>query len=306
MTAGWVACSVRARAMCNRRLGRAAARSLAASPSLPEALNSLGRSPYRREINSAQTLAQAQHAVVGTAVWNVRVLAGWAPRDGATMLRMLAGAVEVANVIDRAQWLAGGRDTTAPYQLGRLATAWPRLSHAADPAALRRALVESPWGDPGGESPREVALALRAVLADRVIAAVPPARAWAQRFVALLVARELAGNRELPPAAQAAASRVLGPAAGARSLEQLRAQLPNAAAPALANATGADDLWRSEARWWSDVERDAAAMARGATPGPEVLVGTVALLAVDAWRVRGALEIAGRGGRPLEVFDAVA
>ena len=29
-------------------------------------------------------------------------------------------------------------------------------------------------------------------------------------------------------------------------------------------------------------------------------------MAVDAWRVRAALELAARGGGPLEVFDAVA
>ncbi len=39
---------------------------------------------------------------------------------------------------------------------------------------------------------------------------------------------------------------------------------------------------------------------------PDVLVGVAALMAADAWRVRAALELAARGGSPLEVFDAVA
>ena len=44
-----------------------------------------------------------------------------------------------------------------------------------------------------------------------------------------------------------------------------------------------------------------------ADPGPGTVVGVAGLLGVDAWRVRGALELAARGGgRLAEVFDAVA
>jgi hypothetical protein len=45
---------------------------------------------------------------------------------------------------------------------------------------------------------------------------------------------------------------------------------------------------------------------RHAGTGRGVLVGAVALLAVDAWRVRAALEVAARGGGPTEALDAVA
>lgn len=229
------------------------------------------------------------------------------------MLRVLSGAVEAANVVERAEAFAGGHDAGAPYDLGPLATAWPRLSRAGTPAELRRVLAASPWGDPGGESPREIALAVRLTVADRVIAAVPPARAWAAGWAALVVARELAARRELPPSARTAALRVLGPAASAAvTVSHLMAALPSPARRLL-GPSGApdgpqepDDLWRAEAGWWRVVEHDAAGLVRRATPGPEVLVGAVALLAVDAWRLRAALEIAARGGRGLEVFDAVA
>ncbi|MFD1276063.1 hypothetical protein ACFQ51_43580 [Streptomyces kaempferi] len=40
--------------------------------------------------------------------------------------------------------------------------------------------------------------------------------------------------------------------------------------------------------------------------GPSMVVGAVAELSVDAWRMRAALESAARGGRPGEVFDALA
>ena len=47
-------------------------------------------------------------------------------------------------------------------------------------------------------------------------------------------------------------------------------------------------------------------MARQGGADAKTLVGTVARLAVDAWRVRAALELAARGGRTVEDFDAVA
>ncbi|MGY4969841.1 hypothetical protein ACWGCC_11540 [Streptomyces nigrescens] len=38
--------------------------------------------------------------------------------------------------------------------------------------------------------------------------------------------------------------------------------------------------------------------------GSAPVMGAVAVLSVDAWRVHGALELAARGGRPTEVFAA--
>jgi hypothetical protein len=66
------------------------------------------------------------------------------------------------------------------------------------------------------------------------------------------------------------------------------------------------DLWRAEARWWARVEQEGGALTRHPSPGHERVVGAVALMAVDAWRVRAALERAASGGGPLEDFDAVA
>ena len=77
MTAAWVAGSVRARAMARRRYGAAAARSLAAGPSLADALNTLSDTPYGRDVHPGQSLAEAQHALGDTVLWHLRVLAGW-------------------------------------------------------------------------------------------------------------------------------------------------------------------------------------------------------------------------------------
>lgn len=307
MSAGWVAGSVRARAMTRRRLGRAAVRQLAASPSLESALSALAHTPYGNHVRPGQTLAEAQRAIVSAVAWNMRVLAGWTPRDGVTILRALMAAVEAANVQDHLRVLAGD-EAPAAFALGGLATAWPRLRHTATVSELRRGLAASPWGDPGSTDPLAIGLALRTALADRVIAAVPAAGQWAAGATALLVVREVVlAGRQLPAQARLNASRVVGPAAvAAGGLPALVAALPNSARWALAGVDDPMDLWGAEVRWWARVDRDGVGLARRARAGPEVLVGAVGMMAVDAWRARGALELAARGGGPLEAFDAVA
>ena len=46
-------------------------------------------------------------------------------------------------------------------------------------------------------------------------------------------------------------------------------------------------------------------MLRTPSFSPTPVTGAVAVLAVDAWRVRAALGAAARGGSALEVFDAL-
>ena len=107
MSAGWVAGSVRARAMAQRQLGAAAARRLAACGSLADAQRVLAATHYAREDQPGQTLAGAQHAVAEGLLWDLRVLAGWLPREGVGLLRTLAGWFEIANVDELLQSLAG-------------------------------------------------------------------------------------------------------------------------------------------------------------------------------------------------------
>ncbi len=310
MSAGWVAATVRARAMSRRRLGRAGVRELARSPDLESALSRLSRSPYAREVRVGMTLAEAERAVVAATVWNIRVLGGWLPRQGVPLLRVLVSPVEAANVVDHLDHLSRGTPgpPPTPYRLGGLSTTWPRLSSTTSVETVRAALATSPWGDPGGTAPRDVALALRITAADRVVSAVPAAAGWATGAVALLLARELVAERlPLPERAREDLAFVLGQgAAAARTLPALSAALPHSAAWALAAVSGPEDLWRAEARWWARVESDAFRLARRSSPGPEAVVGAVALLATDAWRVRAALESAARHGGDLEDFDAVA
>jgi len=308
MSAAWVAGSVRASAMTRRRLGWVATRTLAGCSSAELAIAQLADSPYGHDVRAGQSLAEAQRAVVATVLWNLRVLSGWQPRDGVVMLRALLGAIEAANVSDHLQRLSGVR-VPPPFQLGGLATAWPRLAATTSVADLRRALAASPWGDPGGDTPREIALTMRLALADRIMTEVPVAGAWAAGATALLLAREVVGeHRELSDRTRLVASRVVGPTAvsAAVTLPDLVDALPAAARWALADVDDPAVLWRAEAAWWARVGREGAALCRDARAGPKVLVGAVAVMAVDAWRVRAALELAARSGGPLEVFDAVA
>jgi len=307
MTAAWVAGSVRARSMTRRRLGRAEVRRLAAEPSLDAALSLLAGTPYRHDVRPGMTLARAQRAAYESLVWNVRVLGGWVPRAGADLLRVLLAPFEIADVADHLRRLRG-EDVPAPYVLGSLATAWPRLAAAGDAAGLRRALATSAWGDPGGESPDEIVWAMRLSLADRAIAVAPPAAAWAAGAVALLLARGIALEHPvLTAGARLSAARVVGPAAAAATtLPDLVASLSRTASWALTGVAEGTDLWRAECRWWGRVETEAFALTRSPRAGPPVVLGAVALMAVDAWRVRAALEVAARADASPEDLDAVA
>ncbi|HEV7187339.1 MAG TPA: hypothetical protein VGN28_05540 [Blastococcus sp.] len=306
MSAGWVAGTVRARAMAHRRLGAAGARALAASPSLPDALATLTASPYGHDVSAGQTLAQAQRAVLDSVLWNLRVFAGWLPPDGGQQLRVLAGWFEIAEVEERLAAMAG-RPAAPPFRMGALATAAPRLAAAGAPAELRRVLTASPWGDPGGETPGEILPALRLVWAERVAASVPAARAWAVAGSALFVARELfVAGRPLPAVAEASARRLLGPGApAATTLRGFAALLPRPARAAVDGVEDPPSLWGAEARWWARLDADAIALLRKPRFSADPVIGAVGATAADAWRVCAALECATRGG-DVEVFDAVA
>jgi hypothetical protein len=88
------------------------------------------------------------------------------------------------------------------------------------------------------------------------------------------------------------------------SWESFRSELPVRAGWALVDLAGPRDLWRAENAWWSRVEREAFGLLRGPRFGLPGLIGCVAVLAADARNVQAALEVAARGGRDREAFDA--
>lgn len=307
MSAGWVAGSVRARAIARRRVGDAGARELARAGSFAEAVDMLARSPYGLTVHPDDTLSAAVRAVAATLLWHLRVLAGWLPASGADTLRLLAGWFEIANIEEHLRAL-GGLPAQPPFSLGTLAPAWPRIAATSSRDDLRMALASSPWGDPGSPAPRDIQLTTRLAWAERVAARIPTARAWALGAAALLVAREqLARRQPLPEMAAAIAGRLLGPHVTlASSVEDLRAALPAPARWVLTDLTDEAQLWQAEARWWHRLRADSAVLLAGSSFGPERVVGAAGLLAVDAWLVVGALEVAARGREALEIFDALA
>jgi ATP synthase (C/AC39) subunit len=307
MSAGWVAGSVRAKAMARRRLGRATTRELAASSTTDQALHMLTQTAYGHDVRPGLTVARAQHAVRAVLLWHLRVLAGWQPRAGAELVRRLAAWYEIANVEEQFRRFAGEPAEPA-YELGALVTSWRSLAACGGPAELREALARSPWGDPGGDGPYAVSVTMRFIWAERLTALPAAPVPWAAGAAALLLAREqLRGGRTLPAPAHKAAAALLGHRAlEATSMRDLATAADPDAAWVFDGIDQPTDLWRAEAAWWRRVEDDGLALLRsvGHSPGP--LLGAIAVLAADAWRVCAALELSDRGGALLEVFDAVA
>ncbi len=323
MSTAWVAGSVRAVSLAQRRLGAGGARDLARSADLEAAVDTLTRSPYGHDVRPGHTLAEAQHAVGATLLWHLRVLAGWQPRAGADIVRLLAAGFEIADAEEHLHRLAGG-EAEPPYALGTLETAWTRLAATRSLADVRAVLTASPWGDPGGATARLVLGGMRLSWADRVEGGVPEAAGWARAAVVLMLLREaLLADRPLPGPLRRSASYVVGPAVvdllsgGRATPADVARLLPSDSRWVLDGVTAATDLWRAEGSWWTRVESDGFRLLRRPGFDRSAVVGAVALLCVDAWRVRAALEVAARGGsgqgqgqgpghQALGVFDAVA
>ncbi|MFF8991266.1 hypothetical protein ACF09H_15215 [Streptomyces sp. NPDC014983] len=308
MSAGWVAAVVRARELAGKCPGPDSAREIARGPALGDALRLLAPTPYGRYARTAVDLPGAQRAVAATALWQLRVLAGWLPPGGARLLVPLAAGFEIANVAALLPAPDGRPDRAPePYRLGALETAWRSLERAGTPTELRAALAASPWGDPGADTPWALVTGMRMAAARRTDAAVPAARRWARGRAALLAARErFVHGRSLPAPVRRDAARLLGPrASDAASYQDFRDRLGPSARWVLADVEEPDTLWRAETRWWRTVRAEGAALLREGRHGPGGVVGAVAVLSVDAWLVRAALESAARGGRAREAFDAL-
>jgi len=315
VSAGWVAGSVRARVLACRRIGASEARRVAGCASLRAALSALDSTGYRlpEERRSSDhagltdVLSAAQHAIEAAVLWDLRVLAGWLPPGGTPLMRVLAGWFEIANVTERLAELAGGRRAEY-FELGALATAWPRLRACQDPAAMRSVLAASAWQDPGGDTADLLAVGLRARWAQRIAALGDTERTWAAAAVALLLAGELHQSRRPDASAlQAVAVKLLGPeAAAAVTVADLARAVPARVTWVLGDQDRGWQAWQAETAWWRRTEREGQELLAGTGFDAKPVIGAAVVLAADARRVRSALELAARGGGPIEVFDEVA
>jgi hypothetical protein len=295
---GWAAGVARARLLLGRALGPAAAREIAARRSLEEATAALAGGAYGERVQPGADLATSQRAVAETLLWHLRILAGWLPAGGATLVRVLAGWFELVNVDARLAALTGDGREPPPFELGALATAWPAIDRARTPDAMAAAVAASAWDEPGGRSPAELALGMRVSWARRAAETAPEASDWVFGAAALLAARELFTGAGPAHVAQLQHLPGVGAAPlSAGSVRELRDVLGPRAAWSLADAAGPDDLFRAELGWWTRVERDAHALLR-TTEDRAVVLAAVALLAADAQCTARALAAAARGGDP--------
>ena len=309
MNADWVAVSVRARSMSRRRLGAGACREVAAQPSLADAVALLDGSAYAVPPSPAPpSLARAQRVTRDVVLWQLRVLAGWLPGRGDDLVRAAAAAFERDNVLALAERLGGGGNGLPELELGSLATAWPRLREATSVEELLTAVHRSRWGDVGSGGAASLSDVLTVAWLRRLAAAAPEARPWAAGECALLVARIVLVDQDEPSERLRQLVRpFIGASwASATSLDELRLSLPVAVRPVLDGVARVEELWRAEAALRARVEADGFTLLRGPRPGHGVVLGAMAVLSIDAWRVRAALAAAAVGVGSSEVLDAVA
>jgi hypothetical protein len=308
MKADWVAASVRARLMATRRVGAGASRELATCPTLDGALSLLGSSSYAGRLAGKSDLRAAERAVHETVLWQLRVIAGWLPASGTALARGAAGAFEIENIMALANQLAGGEKAPDPYHLGALATTWLRVQSARSNEELAAILSATAWGDVGGAGMGALRDALTVTWMRRLAAVAPAARPWYGAVCVLLAARILAVDSVASPEM---VRRLLRPVIGrswesTKSIAEFTSSLPPSLRAAVRDIASPEELWRAEARVHAAVERDGFQLLRGPMPGPDVVLGAIAVLFTDGWRVRAALTAAAAGAGLSEVLDEAA
>ncbi|WP_062526215.1 hypothetical protein [Demequina rhizosphaerae] len=307
MSAAWVAAAVRVRALVAGRAGPEGAARLARAGSLAEAGDLLARWSYGARVRDAATPDGLQRATRETLLWQLRVLAGWAPAGGTGILRAAAAEFERDNILARVRELSGA-PSERPYELGALDTSWSTLRLAPSADALRATLARSAWGAVPDDEADQLADLLTAAWLQRYARVAPAARAWAARQAALAVARLAFVDRVRPgPTLRERVRPLLGRAwEQAADLPAFADSLPRGARVVLGGVTDAGGLWRAEARHHGLVETEAASLLRSARPGPDVVVAGIGLLAADAWRIQAAVAAVGSAGGAREVLDAAA
>ncbi|MFF8941507.1 hypothetical protein ACF1A5_04325 [Streptomyces sp. NPDC014864] len=185
MSAGWVAGAIRARALASRCTGPDGARELARTSGLDEALRLLAGTPYHSRVRAAASLPAAQRAVAATLLWHLRVLAGWLPRGGVTILRPLAAGFEIANVAARlrpspaapAPAPTESPPTEPPHAEAPRAGPAPGEAADGEPATGHQARRRPATGEPASTEPPYAAPADGAGTAPQERGTTPPAYA---------------------------------------------------------------------------------------------------------------------------------
>lgn len=308
MSAGWIAASVRARAMAEGRAGAGLCHTVSVQTSSAAALALLSGTMYADRLAECSSPAEYEHATLDTVLWQIRVLAGWSPATGARLVRAVAARFERDNILALDGSFTSAGKAPQFFDLGLLSTVWPRLHNAQSPAQLREGLRVSPWGEVGDDSQTSLDDVLTVAWLSRLVTVAPEARPWAQMCAALRAARMVLVDRSKPsPRFLHWVRPLLGNSwESAATLTELRAALPPAARNLLRDVDGPQDLWRAEARFRQKMEDDAFRLLRTSPAGPHTVLGALTVLESDSWRVRAALSAAELGIGPGEVLNAVA
>ena len=161
-------------------------------------------------------------ACTSTALWHLRVLAGWLPPGGSEVVRVLAGGYEITNVEAHVDELAGGphpnRSSSGRWpRRGRVCARLGRSSECAPRSRRRRGAIRGP------SERASLAAALRVGCARRISDRIPELRRWASAAAAVVVADERFGHgRELTSTAAIDARRLLGSGLGRHEPRFLR------------------------------------------------------------------------------------
>jgi len=298
MSVGWVAGAIRGKALARRGLGREATRRVASERSLPEALRVLGDSTYGHWLKADMDLESAQRAVSETALWHLRVLAGWLPPSGVEVARAFAAWFEGTDLAALAVAISTrGSRRAAPFALGALGMVQARAANAESLERLRAVLAYSEWGDPGGDSLADILLGLRLGWARVLSRTFRERPEWAGGELALSAATALL----LAPSDSASVDARRIPELSShwtdvREVGALAARMPDHARWVLSGIEGPDALWQAELAWWIRLEADGEALLETGALGRATVVGAAATLLADSWRVRAALANAYRGG----------
>lgn len=305
MKSDWVGACVRARSMAQRRVGAGSIRALAAEPTLATALAALQPTYYGERLHGVSSLAAAERAISETVLWQLRVLAGWLPASGTALARAAAGTFEIENIVALAHQFDGGPTAPEPYRLGALTTAWHRLGEASSREDLGMGLRTSPWGEVGEGGPGQLRDTLSVAWARRLATVAPPAQPWFGAVCVLTAARSLTVDCDLPaPQLLHLLRPVLGRSwESAGNIADFRAALPPSLQKVVGEVAVPRELWRAEVRAHTSVEKDGFRLLRGSMPGPDVVLGAIAVLSMDAWRVRAALAASAAGAGSSEVLD---
>jgi len=252
---------------------------VAATPDLEAAIATLAETRWIRDEVPAVTVEAAQREVYQSLLWHLRVLAGWLPAEGVEAIRSCLLWFEIRNIEDRLGYFAGA-PAEAMYELGRLGLISRRLESTGSAEDIRWLMHTSAWHDPGADDAYSIRIWLRHAWHQRVRDAAPELRVWADAATWLFAVRERVAQRP-----------------GAEVLAAAPPALPSAWQWATSVQWSAQDLWRGEQRWWTQVREEGLKLLHKpvGTTGP--VIGALTTLASSAHRIATALEVAAAGSR---------